>query len=105
MPPQRTNKGPQRTVGIYVDFDSPSIIGYLEPLTREVFTTRFADCHLDERVLPPLKGGNPFVLRVQRKYFQPPAEVPKLTWYTPNLSHLDPRTSLCETEVERTSIR
>ena len=41
-PTQRTKMGPQR-LGIYVGFDSPSIIRYLEPLTGEVFTARFAD--------------------------------------------------------------
>ena len=29
-PPQRTKMGPQRRLGIYVGFDSPSIIKYLE---------------------------------------------------------------------------
>ena len=32
-PTQRTKMGPQRRLGIYVGFDSPSIIRYLEPLT------------------------------------------------------------------------
>jgi hypothetical protein len=49
--------GPQRRLGIYVGFDSPSIIRYLEPLTGDVFTARFADCHFNETVFPPLGGG------------------------------------------------
>ncbi|XP_056694866.1 uncharacterized protein [Spinacia oleracea] len=32
-PPQRSKMGPQRRLGIYVGFDSPSIIKYLEPTT------------------------------------------------------------------------
>ncbi|BBH04774.1 Disease resistance protein CC-NBS-LRR class family [Prunus dulcis] len=35
-PPQRTKMGPQRRLGIYVGFDSPSIIRYLEPLTGKL---------------------------------------------------------------------
>ena len=48
--------GPQRRLGIYVDFNSPSIIRYLEPLTGDVFTARFADCHFNEHVFPLLGG-------------------------------------------------
>ena len=46
---------PQRRLGIYVGFNSPSIIRYLEPLTGDVFT-RFVDCHFNETVFPPLGG-------------------------------------------------
>ena len=49
-PTQRTKMGPQRKLGIYVGFDSPSIIRYLEPLIDNVFTARFADCHFNESV-------------------------------------------------------
>ena len=38
-PSQHTKMGPQRRLGIYVGFDSPSIIRYLEPLTRDLFRT------------------------------------------------------------------
>lgn len=37
-PPQRTKMGPQHRLGIYIGFDSPSIIRFLEPLTGDVFT-------------------------------------------------------------------
>jgi hypothetical protein len=40
-PPQHTKMGPQHRLGIYVGFDSPSIIRYLEPLTSDVFKARF----------------------------------------------------------------
>ena len=53
-PPQRSELGPQRRLDIYVGFNSPSIIGYLEPVIGDVFTARFADCHFDENVFPPL---------------------------------------------------
>jgi hypothetical protein len=31
--------GPHKKLGIYVGYLSPSIIKYLEPLTRDLFTT------------------------------------------------------------------
>ena len=55
-PPQRSKMGAQRRVGIYVGFDSTSIIRYLEPLTGDLFTTRYADCHFDESMFSPLGG-------------------------------------------------
>ena len=55
-PPQRTKMGPQCSLGIYVSFDSPSIIRYLEPLTDDVFKARFANYHFNETVFPPLGG-------------------------------------------------
>ena len=36
-PPQRIKMGPQRKLGIYVGFDSPSVIKYIEPLTGDLF--------------------------------------------------------------------
>ena len=35
-PPQRTTMGPQPSLGIYVGFESPSIIKYLEPLSGDL---------------------------------------------------------------------
>ena len=52
----RTKMGPQIRLGIYVGFDSPSIIRYLEPLTRDLFTARFADCRFDETNFLQLGG-------------------------------------------------
>ena len=53
-PPQRTKMGPQRRLKIYVDFDFPSIIRYLEPLTCDIFKPCFEDCHFDEKIFPSL---------------------------------------------------
>ena len=86
--PQRTKMGPQRRLGIYVGYDSPSIIRYLEPLTGDVFTARFADCHFDESNFPALGGENK----------QPKKEI---MWDTKSLEFLDPRTKSCELEVQR----
>ena len=51
-PPNRIKMGSQRRLGIYVGFESPSIIRYLEPLTGDMFTARFADCRFHEIVFP-----------------------------------------------------
>ncbi|KAM2885697.1 hypothetical protein COP2_012840 [Malus domestica] len=82
--------GPQQMMRIYVGYDSPSIIRYLEPLTGDLFTTRFTDCHFYETVFPSLGGD---------KSVNVPEERRELSWTTPTLSHLDPRTAQSETEV------
>ena len=46
--------GPQRRIGIYVGYESPSIIKYLEPLTSNLFIGRFADCIFYEAHFPAL---------------------------------------------------
>ena len=55
-PIQDTKMGHQRRLGIYVGFDSPSIIRYLEPFIGDVFAAHFADCHFNESVFPSLGG-------------------------------------------------
>ena len=40
-PPKRTKMRSQRKFGIYVGYDSHSIIRYLEPMAGDVFTTHF----------------------------------------------------------------
>jgi hypothetical protein len=77
-PPQRTKMGSQRRLEIYVGFHSPSIIKYLEPLTRNVFTTRFADYQFDETIFPIL-GGEKEKMKKQ------------VTWNVSSISYLDPR--------------
>ena len=58
-PTHQTKLGPQCRLGIYVGFQSSSIIKYIETHTGKVFTARLEDCHFDENVFPPLRGGNP----------------------------------------------
>ena len=55
-PTQHTKMGPQRRLGIYVGFDSSSIIRHLEPLTRDVLKTYFAYFHFNESIFPPSGG-------------------------------------------------
>ena len=53
-PPQRIKMGLQRQLEIYVGFDLPSIIRYLELLIGDIFTTQFLDCYFDETYFPLL---------------------------------------------------
>lgn len=79
-------------MAIYVGYDAPTIVRYLDPSTSELFTARFADCHFDETSFPLLRGDmNASV----------PNERQELTWFAPTMSHYDPRTSQYETEVQR----
>ena len=73
-------------MGIYVGFETPSIIRYLELLIGDVFTTRFADCQFNEVVFPTLGG--------EKKQGER-----DISWDEPSLLHLDPRTEQCESEV------
>ncbi|XP_021737563.1 uncharacterized protein LOC110704092 [Chenopodium quinoa] len=83
--------GPQRRLGIYVGFESPSIIKYLEPLTDDLFTARFADCHFNETVFPALGGEK----------VDPHKKEIELIWNATQLLMLDPRTNMCEQEVKK----
>jgi hypothetical protein len=53
--------GPHRKLRIYVGFQSPSIIKYLERLTGDLFTAHFADCVFNEDHFPALRGDNKFI--------------------------------------------
>ena len=55
-PPQRTPMRPHRNLGIYVGYETPSIIKYLEPMTGDLHTARYADCVFDEDHFPTLGG-------------------------------------------------
>ena len=90
-PPQRTKMGPQRRLGIYIGYESPSIIKYLESLTGDVFTARFVDCHFDETIFPTLGEENGKMKMLKKE----------ITWNAHSLNHFDPRTKQCELEVQR----
>ena len=80
--------GPQRRLGIYVGYESPSIIRYLEPQMGDVFMTCFVDCHFDEAIFLVLGG--------EKKQLEK-----EITWCEPSLSYLDTRTNQCELEVQK----
>ncbi|KAL1199181.1 Retrovirus-related Pol polyprotein from transposon TNT 1-94 [Cardamine amara subsp. amara] len=96
-PPQRTKMGPQRTMGIYVGYDSPTIIKYLEPTTGDLFKARFADCHFDEQNYPTL-GGDKDRLVKENTWNQKEKEI---KWNTTSLDWQDPRTRECDIEVQK----
>jgi len=87
-PPQRTKMDAQRRLGIYVGYESPSIIRYLEPKTGDIFTARFVDCHFNEAIFPALGG--------KKKQLEK-----EITWSEPSLLHLDPHKKQCELEVQK----
>ncbi|GJY75703.1 retrovirus-related pol polyprotein from transposon TNT 1-94 [Tanacetum coccineum] len=84
-PPQRTKKGPQRRLGIYVGYKTSSIIRYVKPLMGDVFTACFADCHFNEAIFLPLGGKK----KTNEK---------DVSWSEPSLLYLDPHTKQSETE-------
>ena len=93
-PPQKTKMGPQCGLSIYVGYNSPSIIWFLEPLTGDLFTTRFVDCHFDETQFPSL--GTPKASKEEKQ-----KKVDILSWRENDLTHLDQCTPECEKEVHR----
>jgi hypothetical protein len=60
-PTKQTSMSPHRRMGIYVGFQFPSILKYLEPLTGDLFTTRFVDCIFNEDYFLALGGDNKFI--------------------------------------------
>ena len=90
-PPQRTVMGPHRKLGIYVGYDTQSIIKYLEPKTGDLFTARYADSVFDEDHFPALGGG----LYLKSK------ECREIEWRATGIHSLDPRTKDAELEVQR----
>ena len=54
--PQHTKMSPQHRKRVYVGYEYPSIIRFLEPLTCDLFTARFTDCHFDETDFSILGG-------------------------------------------------
>ena len=90
-PPQQTKMGPQRRLGVYVGFESPSIIKYLEPMTGDLFKEIFVDYQFDETVFPALGGD-------KSKFDK---EIQEILWNAASLSHYDPHTNQCELEVQK----
>jgi hypothetical protein len=55
-PPERISMGPHRKLRIYIGYETPSIIKYLDPMTGDLHTARYADCVFDEDHFPVLGG-------------------------------------------------
>jgi hypothetical protein len=86
--PNRKTIGSYRLEGIYVGFDSPSIIRYVSPKTGTLSKARFQNCQFNERVFPPLTAGSssqPLQFSAPQTFTQNP----------------DPRTGLANSEVQK----
>jgi hypothetical protein len=81
--------GPQRRRGIYIGYDSPSIIRYLEPTTADVFKSRFQDCQFCETIFPKLTNS------------PDPLPATVIKWQSDDTFWRDPRTNLANDEVRR----
>jgi hypothetical protein len=81
---------PQRKLGIYIGFDSLSIIRYIEHLTGDIFKACFEYCHFDENIFPSL-GKEKSLPEAQQE----------IIWNNSTLSHFDLCTNQCELEVQR----
>ena len=65
----------------------------MEPLTGDLFTARFANCHFDETHFPSL--GTPKTSKEKKQ-----KKVDILSWREKDITHLDPRTPKSENEVQ-----
>ncbi len=77
-------------MGIYVGYLSPSIIKYLEPLTGDLLTARYADCIFNEEHFP--------TLGVKFKYH---TECLEINWDALDTLKKDPHTIESELQVKR----
>ena len=85
------NYGTSPEVGIYIGYDSPSIIKYLEPKTGDMFTARYADSIFDEEHFPTLGKGLYLINK----------ECREIDWIASSIQSLDPRTKDNELKVQR----
>ena len=90
-PPQQTAMGPLRKSGIYVGYQSASIIIYLEPMIGDLHTAPFAYCIFDEDNFPSLGGGN---LPLDEKCRE-------IIWHSTGIPAHDPRTKEENQEVQK----
>ena len=81
--------GPHRKLEIYVGYSSPSIIKYLEPLTGNPFTTRFADCIFNKD----------HFLALGKELYQ--KECQKINWNADGIPFSNPRTTETKLQVQR----
>jgi hypothetical protein len=82
--------GPHRRMGIYVGFQTSSILKYMEPLTNDLFTTQFADCIFNEDHFLALGGDNKCITEYQ-----------KINWDDKFILSSNPRTKEIELQVQK----
>jgi hypothetical protein len=89
-PPKRTSMSSHRRMGIYVGYQSPSILKYLEPSTGDLSTTRFADCIFNEDHFPGFRGDNKFI-----------NDGHEINWDDKSILSSDPRTKETEIQIQK----
>jgi hypothetical protein len=82
--------GSHRRMGIYVGFQSPSILKYLEPLTGDLFTIRFVDCIFNRDYFTALGRDNKFINDGQ-----------EINWDDKSILSFDPHTKETELQVHK----
>ena len=86
--PKKITISHHRVEGIYVGFDSPSVIRYLIPETRVLHKARFQNCKFDETVFPSVTVSKP--------------NTPLEFWAPETLTmNPDPRTALTDFEIKK----
>ena len=86
--PKRITISHHRVEGIYVGFDSPSVIRYLIPETGVLHKVRFQNCKFDETVFPSVTVSKP--------------NTPLEFWAPETLTmNPDPRIALTDSEVKK----
>jgi hypothetical protein len=86
--PKRTTISKHRIEGVYVGFDSPSIIRYLIPSTGIMHKARFQNSKFDENKFPSISSTKP--------------SLPLEFWAPETLTlNPDPRTALVDIEVKK----
>ena len=86
--PKRTSMGPHKKLRIHVGYQSSLIIKYLEPLTGDLFTARYADCIFNEDHFPALGGD-----------FKYQNECQKIIWTAQGIPPSNPHTLKTEQQV------
>jgi hypothetical protein len=89
-PPQRTSMDPHMRMGIYMGYQSPSIIKYLEPLTGDLFMARYAYCIFDEDHFLAPEGETKYQNMCQ-----------EIDWNVQGISASDPHTQETEFQVQK----
>jgi hypothetical protein len=77
-------------LGIYMGFQSPSILKYLEALTGDLFTIRFADCIFNDDHISTLGGDNKFI-----------NDGREIVWDEKTIISSDPRTKEIDLQVQK----
>jgi hypothetical protein len=89
-PPKRISMGPHMRMRIYVGFQSPFNLKYLEPLTGDLLTVWFADCIFNEDHFLALGGDKKFI-----------NDGREIDWDDKSFLSSDPRTKETELQIQK----